>query len=449
MHPLITKLEEYGLYTEEMVVKATSGGWSVTKLRGLAEELRALLLDEAVKQGEKKITFDLFSMLASSSFRGDSGCKNWECRLNKVGTLGRYASLYCDKLIVPISFHAGCHLQDDAWFQYVFGGTLLCLLELRPVIESRIVLPVADEVHLCEKHWRVTVPAFDLIQRIANDIYLANVDRFSVTFHKTRIPGRFGKLHIEGPVEFLEHGQIFRMLDAAPEWLPDAGDVQSLMLPAEMIRSSGIAKAFFESIAYDIMIQQYYGYKFGSCFLTDLSGETKFLDKLNENYIPASVTKLCEQLTHTIPLLAELPIPTILRIRREEPEAFIKYRNTVNEIAETFIRSGKELTDNEIRELVNDQFRRPVQELVVEAESKKKKLAAGMLKRAAIPSALVALGIYGGIFPPHLRELIQALGAYSLVKDAASSMVELTGSDNELKGNNFYFLLKLMHEQSS
>jgi hypothetical protein len=183
--------------------------------------------------------------------------------------------------------------------------------------------------------------------------------------------------------------------------------------------------------------------------LTDLPGETKFLDKLNDNYIPASVTKLCEQLTHTIPLLAELPISTIVRIRREEPEAFIKYRNTVNEIAETFIRSGKELNDNEIRDLVNDQFRRPVQDLVVEAESKKKRLATGMLKKVAVPSALVALGIYGGIFPPHLKELIQALGAYSLVKDAAGSMAEFSASDSELKGNNFYFLLKLMREQSA
>jgi hypothetical protein len=256
MHPLITKLEESGLYTGEMVVKAVSGGWSVTKLRALAEELRALLLGEAEKQAEKKITFDLFSMLASSSFRGDSGCKDWECRLNKIGTLGRYASLYCDKLIVPVSFHGGCHLQDEAWFQYVFGGTLLCLLELRPVIESRIVLPVADELHLCEKHWRVRVPAFDLIRRIANDIYLANVDRFSVKFHKAKTPGMSSRLYIEGPADFVEHGRIIRMLDDVPEWLPpiDATDVQSLTLPAELIRSSGIAKSFFDSIAYDITV---------------------------------------------------------------------------------------------------------------------------------------------------------------------------------------------------
>ena len=326
----------------------------------------------------------------------------------------------------------------------------MALLQLRHAIDAEVIIPVTDELHFCHEHWKIKVPAYDLIKQMSADLYRENVGQFTVEYYRPTTARKNGILFMKGPEEYLEHGGMGRILESTPTYISNMlDDINVVPLDKNQTESTGLVQDLFNGIAYDITIQQFYNYTFRSCYLTDLAGEVRLLEKLDEDFVPPSVAKLCEQLTHQIPLLETVPIPTIIRLRHEEPDAFVKYRNSVNDIAEQFIRDCKELSESEVRDVVNDKFKRPVQELFADAEAKENRLAKKSAQRAVISTALVSLGVFGGIFPAHVRELIQTLGAFSLVKDAAKAFTTLGETDEDLRKNNFYFLLRLRQEHPS
>ena len=65
MHPLIGRLEQEGLFTDELAQEAIMKTWPETRLRDLATELRDLLLHQTNWQTNFPLKFDLFSMIAS------------------------------------------------------------------------------------------------------------------------------------------------------------------------------------------------------------------------------------------------------------------------------------------------------------------------------------------------------------------------------------------------
>jgi hypothetical protein len=68
-----------------------------------------------------------------------------------------------------------------------------------------------------------------------------------------------------------------------------------------------------------------------------------------------------------------------------------------------------------------------------------------MLKVAA-SSALVALGVYSGILPTHMGELVKTIGGFSVAKDLAEAIASIERNPLEVRNHNLYFLLRLKQE---
>jgi hypothetical protein len=77
----------------------------------------------------------------------------------------------------------------------------------------------------------------------------------------------------------------------------------------------------------DLIFQQLYGYQYGTKYLTDLPGEAEFLGASSPNdELRRKTAALCGELVHSVPLLREVPLPTVLRIRQEDPGSLVLYR---------------------------------------------------------------------------------------------------------------------------
>ena len=89
----------------------------------------------------------------------------------------------------------------------------------------------------------------------------------------------------------------------------------------------------FTNIADNITFYLAYGIKRKARFLSDMQGETDFLDFMSHDDDMTAKSLALRELEHSVPVLADLPIATILGIRKHEKDAFESYRETVTSIS--------------------------------------------------------------------------------------------------------------------
>jgi hypothetical protein len=392
---------------------------------------------------------DEANFLPSASLRGSSGCADWECRLGKVDVLARYAALYSDKAIVPIKLRLpdvkGGRPAGPFSPYYDLEGSLLSVIRLRPLIEAGLVVLVPEELHFCERHWDEAVPEHREIRRAARRLANKSLCDFSVTYEHSPALG-LPLLRFEGPDRFLEHGSIIRTLSSVPSWVPKR-KTAPLKLSQDLLRKHGVVTSLFQVMANDAILQSYFGPAFNARYVTNLPGEIEFFSLLNErDELARQTSALCARLTHTVPMLTDIPIERVLRLRREEPEAFLSYRSALTDIVKTYVSSRKSVGDAEAKDIYTDLLKPQLDLLQAKAKNTRSNQVKKSMLKVAASSALVALGIYGGVLPANLGELVKMIGGFNVAKDLAEALGAIEKNPLEVRNHNLYFLLRLRQE---
>ena len=145
---IIETLEKWGLISTESVERLAFElpFRDIVKVR---EELEISLVEDTQRNANHNDAFNPFSFIASASLRGDSGCSSWHCRTRKAAMLARYAACFCDKVIVPLTLGSRSGHASQSEERYAFARALLAVVEMRPVINAGIVIPVASAFHYC------------------------------------------------------------------------------------------------------------------------------------------------------------------------------------------------------------------------------------------------------------------------------------------------------------
>jgi hypothetical protein len=147
--------------------------------------------------------------------------------------------------------------------------------------------------------------------------------------------------------------------------------------------------------------------------------------------------------------MTEIPISTILKVRHREPEAFQNYRSTVTGIVKEYAGDRKAIGVAEAKEIYLDRLKPQLDTLQAQAKNvRREQVKKGLLKVAA-SSALIGLGIYSGILPSQLSNLVKAIGGFNVAKDLAESLASFQRNPTEVRNHNLYFLLRLKQEAES
>jgi hypothetical protein len=144
---LIDTLEKHGLVSSE-AVQGLISDLPFKQVERIREEIQASVIADSESRAESDDSLSSFSFLASASLRGDSGCGEPDCRVQKAQLLARYSALFCDRLVVPLNIVSHCAISQLQQRGKLISG-LLSLTEMRPVIDAGIVLPVPAQVYFC------------------------------------------------------------------------------------------------------------------------------------------------------------------------------------------------------------------------------------------------------------------------------------------------------------
>jgi hypothetical protein len=215
-------------------------------------------------------------------------------------------------------------------------------------------------------------------------------------------------------------------------------------IPLALVKRGDVLAPVFNTIANDFVLQQYFGVAYNARYVTDLPGEAEFFTEISKNDSLAMQTAaLCARLTHTIPMMSDLPLETVLKVRDAEPEAFLNYRSTITSIVKNHVHSGTPLTDSEAKEIYTDELLPKLQRLEAKAHQQRRSKIKGAAVKALASSAVLALGIYSGLLPATGTQVMTALGGLSVAKDIAEGLGAIEKNPVEIRNHNLFFLLRL------
>ena len=394
---------------------------------------------------------DPFSFHASASIRGDSGCRSFDCRGNKVSFLARYAALYANELIFPLSLRPPEKVKHIFEMRSLLAQNLFALFLLRPLITGGIVFPVVMRTQHCIHHAKLMEMTTEIVHDFSQFTARNLLNEFRLTYElPEKSPSGQPTLYLEGPEEYIEHGGLAQRLDEPPEWLPRTARFdKNGQVEVRGEHKRHMVAQLFVDIADNVTFYLAYGIRRNARFLSDMPGETDFLEWLTDDERMLSKSLALHELEHSVPVLADLPVATILRIRKEERDSFEAYRAAIGTISAAIMSAKNRVSKKEAREMfrtaIEPELRRMNREMVAYRRTQDRRLLAGIVSVVAG----VAIGAYSGLPPLVSVPLVGAASVVGtrLLSKAVESACE-HGPETKQK-NDLYFLLKLTQEARS
>jgi hypothetical protein len=436
MEPLFEILERYGFISDD----------DATKTDDLSE-MEAMKLYEAVYSTvyetqrsdadnipEGNTQIDPFRFMASASMRGDSGCWEPQCRLRKLDVLGSFSALYANKVTLPLILEHPDNVSSIETARNHLFLTMMTLIRLRT--EHCVhVKSFVDEMKL-------------FIHDVA-DWYAKKCQQdFKAVFQlPDKSPSGRSTVYLEGPEDLLEHGSLVWLFDEGPDWRAKSWKYDS----KGQVELRGKKKLYFiekifNTIANNTTFYLAYGQQHNARLLTDLAGDAYLLDLISEDEKLKATSMAMGFLSHTVPLLADISLATLIRIRQEERDSFESYRNAITSLTSEVLTSDTSLSiqnaKDAFKEKLEPQIAKLKKEMSLERSRQRKRILVGT-------SALVAsvvIGAYGGL-PILVKGALTAASAMvggRLLTSTAESVCE-HGADLR-QHNDLYFILRLMEE---
>ena len=211
-------------------------------------------------------------------------------------------------------------------------------------------------------------------------------------------------------------------------------------------RKLWVLRNIFNEISSTTSFYLDYGRLHRARFLTDLPGEAFVLDLLTGDEQLAATTTAMQFLTHSVPILADLSIATLMRIRREGRDSFESYRRAITQITSDVLQHKRKLSKREaeqtLKTSIEPELIRLRKEVRYERRRQRKRIAGGL----ATMAAGIVIGAFGGL-PIAVGGAIAGASAVAggrLLGKAGKVACE-HGADLRQQ-NDLYFLLRLEEE---
>lgn len=428
----------------------------------IARARRTQIVDTAVQSAEltpaSKVSNvgSIFSHTASLSLGGDPlPCAGINCRVRRASELAQFAAFYSDKVFINNGLFSFGGSLDGKTIEVVragFANELKVIAVFRPLIEAGLIVPITPNPELCfhclgrdalpkEDHAR-----FDqAIQRVAK--------RFSVETKATFEKSEDGilKLHVTGDNDIVEHGGTFTYLGKASKILPTKSSIAKRLaisgvteVPKSLRKYLGVdqrrAHELFSDIGFEMGISQ--------CLNTSVvTDQTIHIDILNDFAKSSRLTRrnalIQRHLTCLVPFLSSVSPDELMKLRTEEADAFISFRQAFAKAVDEHIKSEDGQLDEQdareiFKEILEPELARLNQKVNTASKSLFKKSRAGVLGWTAAISA----GFYFGFVESSLIAAAKALGLTKVAADLAAGLMASSGEDS-IRNENMYFLWKI------
>jgi len=443
------------------VDKAIFDKMSLSKLISLAVELGLSI--ESESSPPNTLSLQDYHFLANSNMSGlyEGGCTYSECRLQRVDQLCRFATLYSDSVYIQSYFDWLNHLQipENPYQEYHFrdsiSGSIQIINAIKPLIQNGIIRFLPTGIAVCKTCYTQLVEQEKALNAELNKqikqleklySYTTSAD-LKVRSTPSSLDGHTYEFHVTCDEELFDHGEYVTYISQLPpillEKLANQPSLKKHRLSASEILRAHVNRKLLRAIAMDVSCLKFYCSNANLKYLTDRAIDIPFLQAATkEDNLLKYNEVLSTQLMFEMPFFSDIPLSSLLKIRANEYDAFIAYRETINHLVNQYITQGRKLSPKIAKQIYSDIIKPNVSELDKRISSIRKSAILRSLVDVAVSVSSLTFGLYGNYLSPPFQAALISLGLLEGI-NTAKSLPKIIKTPPEIRNDNFYFLLKL------
>lgn len=389
-----------------------------------------------------------FEFLANATYSGaPTPCASFECRSERLRELAYFSALYADKVWFPNPFPSLKNLATVDAVRQELVFYINRLHHLRPLFDADLMelTPNASEDFCKECYVRMigeleTQNGFDKsykkLKRELDRRYLTEVD-----YYVEMIDGQ-ASLIPRGPTTLIdEHFGRYLFAKAPPQILEIARKAKSpVRLSQACAKKHDIPSIMYEDMLGDVLNQNYYALRHGTGYLTQRSVDLELINALASQPIRDTNTLLGTSFSHELPVIGGIELRELLKVRRDNGDSFQVYRDALSKA----INDVKDDDPRKMNQAFRDIVKPEIHRVNAALGSARKILLKDVLVSTAVATGVVGVGLFAGILPQNIGQIVAALGGYHFFQGAGSKLAGFVLEPPSLKENSFYFLWKVM-----
>ena len=403
---------------------------------------------------------DRFTHTATLSLGGAAEpCAGLDCRIKHIDQLVPFAALYSDRVYVHNFLsehgehaHSGYAPSIDEC-RYKLLDDLQVILRVRPLIEAGLIVPVTATGEVCNQC--VALGAFGTgadkrFSRERKRLAVRFAEEMSVVLEHA--DGEWS-IQCKAPAYLLEHGGTYEAYEEPPEPLLDTPRLLKRALNGESVTLSRNARRelaidenaaddVFGSVIFEMAVSQ----ALGSSFLSDTNLPIEILAAVSGDADLARRNSLVQRhITSLVPFAGDLSAERILKVRQQEAESFLTYRQALNRAIDDVRDRGKSFTERDARAIYADVVAPDLARLDRAVKSARKDVVKEVGRSVVGWSAAISFGMYTGLLPAQLALAGKALGLTKVVADMAAGAGRLLSPEDAVRKEDLFFLWKIRH----
>lgn len=437
--PLFEYLEKRGLALEAL--HSSLERWTLTQLLTICRNISEAL------PGSTSQASTPFNFVASPSLSGGpSPCSALECRLDRLDSLAQFAALYADRVLIPDPFFNLLeeHSHDVDSVREELSVHVAALFRFRPLMEAGIIEFVSSKHrHICvdcyEKALRKKRGAFKRQLRSARS-YLTKT--FLSETHAVIKSDEYGPyVDLKGPEFLFEHGHLAVALPPESDLAKHVHATRPRRLGGEVLQRSGLLEFLVKEVVDDVLFANLYVNQLGMTYLTGRDIDAAIISQLNRD-VGRTNLAIASAFRHSLPLIENASTAALVKLRKEEQEAFAVYRDALSKA----LKAAPSIEERQLGEIFKDIVSPELNKIQRAMANARKVLKEDIRQDLVFGAGWLTVGLYLGMIPANVLSLVALIGASDRAYDVLKKTNLLFREPAEIRESPYYFLWKAKTE---
>ncbi len=383
-------------------------------------------------EGDKLFNFSTNASISGSSYP----CSCFECKIKNLSNLAFFATMYADRVIVPspIDYH---YRQYTHYKQKIERTKLiediLLLIYIKPLVLRRIVGFYTLKISICNDCLKELLKKEDTIIRQSENVkgYIKNKMKKDFNIY-TKHEKKDLYIYIEPKTDLILPGTIVCSAKRKSDVFKKYIDIPDTNVIFEDFEKIGFVDYLTDPIIDDFLLHSIWKDHDNTTYLTNRPIDTLIMKNLGQKNFENDNT--LNYIKPILPLIENANIENLLKIRDNDYESFIVYRDKLKQI----INNNNLNSEKEYNEAYHDLILPEINKMNNVLKKNKKHLIKQIGVDVFLTSIVCSVGMYNKFSFDGITGMMSLLGVSTGIKDILK-----LNSKQVIEENDLYFLWKV------
>lgn len=379
----------------------------------------------------------LFNFSTNASISGSVyPCACFECKMKNLSNLAFFATLYAERVIIPSPIDY--HYQQYTHYKLPINRRrliedILLLLYIKPLVLKRIIGFYTLRINICKDCLQKQLKKEERLLKEAENIkeYIKKEMQLDFTIY-TKHEKKDLYIYVDPKSDLILPGNIVcgskRKSDVFKKYI----NIPDTTVSFEDFEKLGFVDYLIDPIIDDFLLHSIWKEHGKTTYLTNRPIDTLIMKGLGEKDF--ATQNVLNYINPILPLIENVNIENLLKIRENEYDSFLVYRDKLREI----IKSNNLKTEKDYQDAYNDLIQPEINKMNNILHKNRKHLIKKIGIDVGLTSIICSIGVYNNFSFEGITGLMSLLGISTGIKD----IVQLS-SEESIAENDLYFLWKV------